>query len=112
MAHLAARRPGARPTTRASRTLSAAPPDPLANDRAAVRGDRLRRPGRHHHQTRQARADAVFGGRADRDWVEPDLAVAALVRGVAGPPEQSDADVDRMFTRAMAWQECPSAATG
>ena len=30
-----------------------------------------------------------------------------MVRHVAGPPEQSDADVDRMFTRAMAWQECP-----
>ena len=39
--------------------------------------------------------------------MEPDLAVAALVRGVAGPPEQTDADVNRMFTRAMAWQECP-----
>ena len=52
-------------------------------------------------------ADAVFSGPADRDWVEPDLAVAALVRGVAGPPEQTDADVNRMFTRAMAWQECP-----
>ena len=51
--------------------------------------------------------DAVFSGPADRDWVEPDLAVAALVRGVAGPPEQTDADVNRMFTRAMAWQECP-----
>jgi DNA primase catalytic core len=51
--------------------------------------------------------DAVFSGPAVRDWVEPDLAVAALVRGVAGPPEQSDADVTRMFTRAMAWQECP-----
>jgi DNA primase catalytic core len=51
--------------------------------------------------------DAAFGGPADRDWVEPDLAVAALVRGVAGPPEQSDADVHRMFTRAIAWQECP-----
>ena len=51
--------------------------------------------------------DAVFSGPADQDWVEPDLAVAALVRGVAGPPEQSDADVNRMFTRAMAWQECP-----
>ena len=51
--------------------------------------------------------DAVFSGPADQDWVEPDLAVAALVRGVAGPPEQSDADVNRMFTRAIAWQECP-----
>ena len=52
-------------------------------------------------------ADAVLSGPADQDWVEPDLAVAALVRGVAGPPEQTDADVNRMFTRAMAWQECP-----
>jgi DNA primase catalytic core len=52
-------------------------------------------------------AGAVLSGPADRDWVEPDLAVAALVRCVAGPPEQSDADVNRMFTRAMAWQECP-----
>jgi DNA primase catalytic core len=51
--------------------------------------------------------DAVSSGPADRDWVEPDLAVAALVRGVAGPPEQTDTDVNRMFTRAMAWQECP-----
>ena len=51
--------------------------------------------------------DAVYNGPADPDWVEPDLAVAALVRGVAGPPEQTDADVNRMFTRAMAWQECP-----
>jgi DNA primase catalytic core len=51
--------------------------------------------------------DAVYSGPADQDWVEPDLAVAALVRGVAGPPEQTDTDVNRMFTRAMAWQECP-----
>jgi len=51
--------------------------------------------------------DAVSSGPADQDWVEPDLAVAALIRGVAGPPEQTDADVNRMFTRAMAWQECP-----
>jgi hypothetical protein len=55
--------------------------------------------------------DAVYSGPADHDWVEPDLAVAALVRGVAGPPEQTDADVQRMFTRAMAWQDVRSAAT-
>jgi DNA primase catalytic core len=52
-------------------------------------------------------ADMAVGEAASLDWVEPDLAVAALVRSVAGPPEQSDADVDRMFTRAMAWQDCP-----
>jgi hypothetical protein len=37
----------------------------------------------------------------------PDLAVAAMLRDVAGPPEQTDADVTRMFTRAMTWRECP-----
>ncbi|MET0522547.1 MAG: transfer protein Tra, partial [Jiangellaceae bacterium] len=52
-------------------------------------------------------ADLVVGEAAGLDWVEPDLAVAALIRGVAAPPEQTDADIDRMFTRAMAWRECP-----
>ena len=51
-------------------------------------------------------------GPADQDWVEPDLAVAALVRGVAGPPEQTDADVNRMFTRATPGRNVRSAATG
>jgi DNA primase catalytic core len=40
-------------------------------------------------------------------YLEPDLAVAAMLRDVAGPPEQTDTDVTRMFTRAMAWRECP-----
>jgi DNA primase catalytic core len=35
------------------------------------------------------------------------LAVAAMLRDVAGPPEQTAADISRMFTRAMAWRECP-----
>jgi hypothetical protein len=52
-------------------------------------------------------ADMVIDDAASQDWVEPDLAVAALVRGVAGPPEQTDADVDRIFVRAIAWRECP-----
>jgi DNA primase catalytic core len=43
-------------------------------------------------------------------WLEPDLAVAAMLRDVAGLPEQTDADVTRMFTRAMAWRECPVSA--
>ena len=43
-------------------------------------------------------------------YIEPDLAVAAMLRDVAGPPEQTDADVTRMFTRAMAWRECPVSA--
>jgi DNA primase catalytic core len=50
---------------------------------------------------------AAPGGGLEAGWVEPDLAVAAMVRDVAGPPEQTDADINRMFTRAAAWQECP-----
>jgi DNA primase catalytic core len=30
-----------------------------------------------------------------------------MLRDIAGLPEQTDADVTRMFTRAMAWRECP-----
>jgi DNA primase catalytic core len=30
-----------------------------------------------------------------------------MLRNIAGPPEQTDADVTRMFTRAIAWRECP-----
>jgi DNA primase catalytic core len=40
-------------------------------------------------------------------YIEADLAVAAMLRDVAGPPQQTDADVTRMFTRAMAWRKCP-----
>jgi DNA primase catalytic core len=49
----------------------------------------------------------VAEGQVDQRWLEPDLAVAAMLRDVAGPPEQSDADVTRMFARAIAWRECP-----
>jgi DNA primase catalytic core len=52
--------------------------------------------------------EATAPDREAERWVEPDLAVAAMVRDVAGPPEQSDADIDRMFARALAWRECPS----
>ena len=86
--------------------FSAAPSDPWNNAEPpsaetafGARDDITTRPA--------GTTDAVLSGPADQDWVEPDLAVAALVRGVAGPPEQTDADVNRMFTRAMAWQECP-----
>jgi DNA primase catalytic core len=40
-------------------------------------------------------------------YIEADLAVAAMLRDVAGPPEHTDADITRMFSRAMAWRECP-----
>jgi DNA primase catalytic core len=84
--------------------LSAAPLEPWNNAEPpsveiAFRDDLTTRPA--------GTTDAAYSGPAVRDWVEPDLAVAALVRGVAGPPEQTDADVNRMFTRAIAWQECP-----
>jgi conjugative relaxase-like TrwC/TraI family protein len=49
----------------------------------------------------------VARGEVDEGWLEPDLAVAAMLRDVAGPLEQTDADVTRMFTRAIAWRECP-----
>jgi DNA primase catalytic core len=48
-------------------------------------------------------ADPANGDR----YLEPDLAVAAMLRDISGPPEQTDADVNRMFTRAMAWRERP-----
>jgi hypothetical protein len=39
----------------------------------------------------------VAHGQVNEGWLEPDLAVAAMLRDVAGPPEQSDADVTRML---------------
>jgi DNA primase catalytic core len=33
-----------------------------------------------------------------------------MLRDIAGPPEQTDADVNRIFTRAMSWRECPVSA--
>jgi DNA primase catalytic core len=86
--------------------FSAAPSDPWNNaeppsveNAFGARDDLTTRPA--------GTTDALLSGPADQHWVEPDLAVAALVRGVAGLPEQTDADVHRMFTRAMAWRECP-----
>jgi DNA primase catalytic core len=52
-------------------------------------------------------AITVAAGEVDVGWLEPDLAVAAMLRDVAGPPEQTDADVSRISTRAIAWRECP-----
>jgi DNA primase catalytic core len=48
-------------------------------------------------------ADPTDGDR----YLEPDLAVAAMLRDVAALPVQTDADVNRMFTDAMAWRVCP-----
>jgi DNA primase catalytic core len=53
--------------------------------------------------------EATLADPANSDpHLEPDLAVAAMLRDISGPPEQTDADVNRMFTRAMAWRECPA----
>jgi DNA primase catalytic core len=55
-----------------------------------------------------AATEATLAEPTDGDhYLEPDLAVAAMLRDVAGPPVQTDADVNRMFTHAMAWRECP-----
>jgi DNA primase catalytic core len=52
--------------------------------------------------------EATLAEPTDGDhYLEPDLAVAAMLRDVAGLPEQTDADLNRMFTRAMGWRECP-----
>jgi hypothetical protein len=87
--------------------LDAAPPDPRPNPEPRA-NSAVDVAGRDEVGTTLNNiADAVVSDPVDQQWVEPDLAVAALVRNVAGPPEQTDADVDRMFTRAMAWRECP-----
>jgi DNA primase catalytic core len=39
--------------------------------------------------------------------VESELAVAAMLRDVTAAPEQTDADIDRMFQRALAWEQSP-----
>jgi DNA primase catalytic core len=55
-----------------------------------------------------AATEATLAEPTDGDhYLEPDLAVAAMLRDVAALPVQTDADVNRMFTRAMAWRECP-----
>ena len=95
------------PTDEPGEPPFSAAPAALEQRRAAVRGDRLRRPGRHHNQTRRydrcgverpggsGLGGAGPGGRGPSPWRR------------RAPPEQTDADVHRMFTRAMAWQECP-----
>jgi DNA primase catalytic core len=65
---------------------------------------------RTHHP-----ADAVDGSPAPD--IDPDidevvgvtsgLSMAAMLRDVLGPPEQTDADVDRMLARAREWDYCP-----
>src|SRR5680860_1361709 len=39
--------------------------------------------------------------------VESGLVLAAMLRDVLGPPEQTDADVERILDRAAAWEQSP-----
>ncbi|MEJ7742373.1 MAG: helicase C-terminal domain-containing protein [Nocardioidaceae bacterium] len=41
------------------------------------------------------------------DYVEPDLAVAAMVRNVLGPPEQTQVEIDRMLERTLVRDHSP-----
>jgi hypothetical protein len=57
-------------------------------------------------------ADLVVGEAAGQDWVEPDLAVAAPVRGVAGPPEQPTRTLTACSPARWPGGTARSAATG
>jgi DNA primase catalytic core len=67
------------------------------------------------HARTQHPSDVVDGSPAP--VVDPDgdevvglgagLTMAAMLRDVLGPPEQTDADVDRMLARAREWDYCP-----
>lgn len=39
--------------------------------------------------------------------MEADLAVAAMIRELSGPPEPTDAQIRLMLARADAWRDCP-----
>jgi DNA primase catalytic core len=83
-------------------------PDDLAHANAPAGDERVRATAFENEPAVAPSADVtVPSGQVDERWLEPDLAVAAMLREVAGPPEQTDADVSRMFTRAIAWRECP-----
>ena len=71
-----------------------------------LKAQQLPRPTQIHMSRRPPKPRLADPADGDH-YLEPDLAVAAMLRDVAGPPEQTDADVNRMFTRAMAWRECP-----
>jgi DNA primase catalytic core len=83
-------------------------PDDLAHANAPTGGERVRAAAFEDEPAVASGTEVtVAAGEVDECWLEPDLAVAAMLRDGAGPSEQTDADVTRMFTRAMAWRECP-----
>jgi DNA primase catalytic core len=83
-------------------------PDDLAHANAPAGDERVRAAALENEPAVAWPTEVtVAAGEVDEGWLEPDLVVAAMLRDVAGPPEQTDADVSRMFTRAMGWRECP-----
>jgi DNA primase catalytic core len=83
-------------------------PDDLAHATAPAGDERLRAAVFENEPAVASSTEVtVAAGEVDEGWLEPDLAMAAMLRDVARPPEQTDADVSRMFTRAIAWRECP-----
>src|SRR5215207_2586681 len=83
-------------------------PDDLFYANAPAGDERMRAAASEEEPAVTTSTEAtVAAGEVDEGWLEPDLAVAAMLRDIAGPPEQTDADVTRMFTRAIAWRECP-----
>ncbi|HEX8509100.1 MAG TPA: toprim domain-containing protein, partial [Propionibacteriaceae bacterium] len=86
---------------------SAYQPNDGANYANASRNDP--QPQRIDHDDPAARVaveDTPHSTPANGDrWLIADLAVAAMIRDHAGPPEQTDSDIARMIDRATAWQE-------
>jgi hypothetical protein len=88
--------------------LTSSASDDLAHANAPAGDERLRAAAFEEEPAVVSSTEVtVAEGEVDERWLEPDLAVAAMLRDVAGPPEQTDADVTHMFTRAMTWRECP-----
>jgi DNA primase catalytic core len=82
-------------------------PDDLAHANAPAGDERLKATAFENEPAVASSAEVtVAAGDVDEGWLEPNLAVAAMLRDIAGPAEQTDADVTRMFTRAIAWREC------
>ncbi len=95
--------------SRLAETIDAEPAETLHSPLTAERATATRSEATSEPSRRPPKPASLT--RSDGDhYLEPDLAVAAMLRDVAGPPEQTDAEVNRMFTRAMAWRECPVSA--
>jgi DNA primase catalytic core len=93
--------------------LDDTPPEyqPSDDRRLPPASENDRPPLRIDHQEPAQRVDSdetSISAPADDDrWLEADLAVAAMIRDHAGPPEQTDTEIAHMIERATAWQESP-----